>query len=249
MRNARIAVFAALAVLGLVAAVAFAATNSYTVKGSVSPSKAGTPTKPKPASVGFAVNVTEASGLRPAAISTVELTVPDGVLNQKPFPKCSASTVASNASSCPAGSVVGSGSAKAVAGGTADPADKSLPCSLSGKIYNGANSQVLLHVTGSPPTCALEIDKVIVGKIRKVGKVYKVKFTIPDDLIHPAPGFTSGIESLTGTITKVTKKVKGKTVGLIATTACPGGKHRVTAKVVTEDGATQTVTTNVACTK
>ena len=249
MHKVRIAALAALAVFSVVA-VAHAVTNTYTLSGTVSPSKAGTKKKPTAVAVTFKIGVGEAAGQRPASIKSVEVKIPNGKVNGKSFPKCTVAILTSKGpSGCPKGSEVGSGEFDSIAGATADPNDKSLPCHATAKAFNAANGHLLLYLTGAPPTCAISINKTIDATLKTSGTTTTLKFTIPDDLVHPVPGFDNTPTTITGKVKKLTRKVKGKKVPFIASTGCTGGKHTITAKVTLENGTVQNASGTVPCKK
>jgi hypothetical protein len=249
MTKVRIAVVTALAALGI-AAVAHAVTNTYTFSGKVSPSKAGTKKKPTSVSVSFKLGVGEVAGQRPASIKSVEIRIPNGKVNGNSFPKCSVAILTGKGpSGCPKGSQVGSGQFQSVAGASTDPNDKSLPCNASAKAFNAANGHLLLYVTGAPPTCAIQINKTIDATLKTSGTTTTLKFTIPDDLVHPVAGVDNTPTSITGSVKKLTRKAKGKKVPFIASTGCAGGKHVIDAKVTLEDGTVQQVSGDVPCKK
>jgi hypothetical protein len=247
MRKARLAVVTALAVFGI-AAVAFASTNTYTVTGSVSPSKAGTKAKPAPVSIKYDVEIAGANGNRPSPLTAITLTVGDGVINQKVVPGCTASQAATD--SCTK-SLIGTANVSAIAGPASDPSQKPLPCALPAKVYNGPTGHAFIHVKGAPPACAISIDQLINASFKRVGKNLVLSFSIPDLLVHPL-GSSSDVEtgttSIKGTFKKITKKIKGKKTGFLATTACPGGKHAVSVKLTTLAGA-DSAATSVKCSK
>jgi hypothetical protein len=249
MTKVRIAVVAALAALGF-AAVAHAVTNTYTLSGKVSPSKAGTKKKPMPVSVSFKIGVAETAGQRPASIKAVEVQIPNGKVNGKSFPKCSVAILTDKGpSGCPKGSQVGGGQFDSIAGSSTDPNDKSLACRATAKAFNAANGHLLIFVSGAPPTCAIAINKTIDATLKTSGSTTTLKFTIPDDLVHPVPGFDNTPTSILGSVKKLTRNVKGKKVPFIASTGCSGGKHVIKSKVTLENGTVQQVTGEVPCKK
>jgi hypothetical protein len=252
MKKVRFAVITAVAVFGIVA-VAQAVTNTYTFSGKVSPSKAGTKKKPVAVSVSFNLGIGETATQRPATIKSVEIAIPDGKVNGKPFPKCTVAILTANGpSGCPKGSQVGGGAIESVAGDSANPADKSLACHVDAKAFNAANGHLLLHVVGSPSApkpCAIPISQTIDATLKTSGSTTTLKFTIPDNLTHPIPGFDNVPTSVIGSVKKLTKTVKGKKVPFIAATACKGGKHVIKAKITLENGTVEQTSGNVPCKK
>lgn len=250
MTKVRIAVVTALAALGI-AAVAHAVTNTYTFSGSVSPSKAGTKKKPKPVGIKFTLGVGETTGQRPATIKSVEIAIPNGKVNSKPFPKCTVATLTSSGpSGCPKGSQVGSGRIQSVAGQSSDPADKSLGCLVDAKAFNAAGGHLLLHVAAVPGQCAIPgLQKTIDATLKTTGTTTKLAFTIPPDLVHPIAGVDNVPISIAGSVKKLTKKVKGKKVPFIASTGCSGGKHVIKAKITLENGTVEQASGSVNCKK
>src|SRR5436309_15261973 len=71
------------AVLGgmlALAGIAYAVTNTYKASASITPTKAGTSSKPKPVKASLTFDVGESTGLRPSALKTYSIGLGPGVV-------------------------------------------------------------------------------------------------------------------------------------------------------------------------
>lgn len=249
----RIAVAATLSVAAVTSvAVAVAASNQYAVQATVKPAKAGTKAKPAPVAVTTSFTIGEAGGLRPAAISHYEFAYAGIKVNGKAFPTCAAARInaAGSDASCPKGSLVGTGTTKSVSGMTSAPGDKQYACTLDIKEYNAPKDHLAIYLTATAADCSgttvnRAIDAKYVGGTSGKGRLV---YDVPSDLLHAVAGITSATVSSTTTVKKVTRKVKGRTVGYQeAIGGCTGGTRAVTITFRTEDGQTGKATTAAAC--
>lgn len=243
-------------------AFAIQSVQKFTAK--VSPTTAGTTSKPR------AVSITAnpyfdsiAPDLdRQVQFATVNATVyfpKGGVYNGKYFKSCTPTTVFQDEKQCPKGSRVGTANGRGLGLG--------LDEDVKGQFFNvkGGKGATLL-VTGESPLIIREVVPATLTKLSgDKDYSYKLSFTVPRNLQSPAPGviaavmrFESKIPAQYVTRTK-TKKVKGKKrriktrIPLIASTSCPvgGWKYKYIADYTTTfDGAidsSQTVEGSIKC--
>jgi len=252
MRKVAVLGAAVAAVMLVCAAVVYAAqVNTYTVDGSTSPAKAGSKKKPVPISVDFDYTVGEEAGQRPSPVSRYTIGFYGMQSNGALFPKCTAQQIntAGNDKGCPKGSLVGTGSVTNAAGATADPADKSIPCNLSLRVYNGGQGRAALYLFGNPPQCVIAISQAIDARYVRAfgGKGQALQFSVPSNLLHPVPGVDNAVTNVQSNIKKLTKKVRGKTRGYYESVACQGGKRPITVDFLTEAGQSSTAKTDANC--
>jgi hypothetical protein len=244
LRKLRIIV---LAVAGLMvfATVALALQeNSYTVSGSVSPTKSGTKAAPKAVSLNFGYTVGEKSDQRPALIKKYDINFAGIQVNTNLFKGCSAAKIdaAQSDSSCPSGSLMGTGSVENATGSTANPADKSLSCHLDLKLYNSRNNKAAIYLHGeqsSDPAknCPLAIDKAIDANFVRTSKGTSLQFSVDETLLHPAPGFDNAVVLVKSTVRKATVKKAGKTRGWFETVGgCKSKKRPITVTFTPQNG-------------
>ncbi len=210
---------ALVAVLSLaLAAVALAqnpspSSTAPSVTGTISPSKAGTKTKPKASTVKLFVK----NNRNDTTVSSIVIFLPKNVkVSGKGFPVCTAATLnTKGATACPAGSKVGTGTAHAVVGpGRA-------PIQFTNDAYVGGKSSLVFYVQQKGGTVRKALNSPITSAGGKFGQKITVK--IDPDLQQPAPGVFSSLVDLQATI----KAKRGKN-SIATTTGCPTDKkHRV----------------------
>ncbi len=218
-----------------VAGVAYAATVDQSINVTVSPTKAGTAKKPAAVKIKVDIKTVKKVAAEEFATKTAVIFFDKNlVFNTKAFKTCSQATVQANEGNCPSGSKVGSGSAVGNALGQTQ--------NLKVSAFNGPNSTLNLHVTGSAP---LAIDSVIVGKLGKSSGKYgtKLSVTIPANLQQPLPGVFATLTSFITTIDKKTSKGKPY-VGL---KGCTKKKLNFKGNFVFTDGTKASATDTVAC--
>ena len=257
MKKAAIAVTAMFVVA--LCAVAYAQTqqNTYTVTGSVSPSRAGSSAKPVPVGIKFGYTVGEASGLRPSPVKRYSIRFDGARVNTNAFPKCSASQLESRGpSACPSGSAVGSGFITNATGAKSNPADKSIACNASLTVYNSGNNRAAIYVAGSPQQtdprkrCAIELAAPIPAKYVRRGSAIALEFDVPPSLLHPLPTLDNAVTGVSSTIKRLTRKRNGKTVGYYeAVGGCKAGKRGISVVFTPETGAPSTTKTTARCTR
>lgn len=240
---------AAIAVSLVVAAVAIAQTkqtNTYKVTGKISPSKAGSKKKPIPVSVNFDYTVGEANGLRPSPVKVYDILFDGLRVNGSKFPKCTAATINSTGSDakCSKKALVGTGKVLNEAGPSNNTADKSTTCYLDLKVYNGGASKAALYLKGGPNdprgasySCPLTISQAIDANYIKKRRGTSLRFTVQSTLLHPLPGVDNAVVNVTSSIRKITRKVRGKTVGYYESIGgCRAKKRYITVSFTDENG-------------
>jgi hypothetical protein len=235
-------------------AVAFAAqVNVYTVEGSITPNQGASKAQPRPIQLKFSFQVKEAGGQRPSPIKTYSIGFWGGRSNGGRFPKCTAQQINATQSdaACPKGSQVGTAVVKNAAGSTADPADTSVKCDLTMKIYNAGVNRAALFLEGAPPDCVISINQAVDAKFVSAfgGKGQALEFSIPANLLHPIPGLDNAQVDVSSTIFKKTIKAKGRTQGyFVVDQACPkNGKAPIAVTFTSEAGESKTATADNAC--
>lgn len=171
----------------------------------------------------------------------------EGLTNNRLFPSCAPVTVLTDERQCPAGSRIGSGTARGVGLGL----DEDVRLTLF-NLPDGKGDAVL--VVGSSP---LIIREVVPAKLTKLSGdpdfSYKLSFTVPRNLQSPAPGVIATVMRFQSTFPRQYVTRKGRKVPLIASTSCPKGgwKYRFVADYTTTfDGAvesSQTVNGSLKC--
>jgi len=212
LRKSFMAAGAAAIALGA-AGVAYAQNPAGSITGtaSVSPTKAGTKSKPK--NEKLTLKVTNDSASKTTA-SSIKITLPSTLkLSTKGLKQCTKSDDdilrQTPAKACK-GSIAGSGSANAVLdpGGASPVPIKFIVTPIVGK------NQLLFHLAAQ----GLANKYVLHGKIS--GK--SLTITITPDVQQPVPGLYSALVDLKSTLSVK----KGKNY-LISSTGCSGGMHKI----------------------
>jgi len=195
------------------AGVAYAQNPAGSITGtaSVSPTKAGTKSKPK--NEKLTLKVTNDSASKTTA-SSIKITLPSTLkLSTKGLKQCTKSDDdilrQTPAKACK-GSIAGSGSANAVVGPTQP---NPVPLKFAVTPIVGKN-QLLFYLAAT----SLANKYVLHGKIS--GK--SLTITITPDVQQPVPGLYSALVDLTSTLSVK----KGKNY-LISSTGCSGGMHKI----------------------
>jgi hypothetical protein len=265
MRKLSIAVLA-IAAVGALASVAFAA-NVYKVHlGSTTKPGKGSKAKPIPTGLKFGFQVEDSDPSKRATVIEEYAIGSEGlVTNPKFFPKCKFSQL-DNEPTPPASckkALVGTGLVKNAAGpsesspGPGGPRalSDSSPCNLQLRLYNNGtnNNGMILRLDGGPPIppsfesdtvgCALPIHTAINGRFvkRKIGGVVSSDFvfTVPQNLKHPLAGIDNSVRRSDNIIKFRTVRKKGKKRGYYEKVGCKGGKRLVRATFKTEATASQ----------
>lgn len=209
-----VAVAAALAVPGAAQAEVI---QDFTI--SASPTTASTKKKKRSVTLKVKTGTRDTSGALPPTTKEATLFFPKGsVWNGDKFPKCDADDISGDKSTddCPKGSIIGKGKASGDATGGITQDD------LTIVVANGGKSTVNMFVEGRSP---LRIQSNIEAKIKRVSGKYGIRLTvpIPKNLQEPAPGVAVAITNFEVKVGK-SRKIKGKTRGIIEITRCDKGK-------------------------
>jgi len=244
--------------LGLVAALAVAgmasAVNTYVISiGKATPDKPGTPSKPVPTKVDFGYKVGESENLRPSVINQYYI-ASEGI---KYFPQAVPKCTFAQADESPAYSkkckaaVVGNGTIANAFGASSNRAAKA-PCDVKLTLINISNGKgvtkkrggIAIRIDTGPPACPLDIHGALPAPIFdvKLGGVpaSEYRFTVPDSLVHPAPGVDNSVIDVVSHIPKKlhTIKIKGKSrkVSFASSVGRKGKKRTLRVTFISEDG-------------
>ncbi len=235
--------------------IAYAA-NTYEVSGSVSPTREGTPRNPQPISLTFNYEVGTDDGTRPTPVERYSIGFAGGRVNTQPFPKCSFSRTndANGDDDCPRGSAVGNGFIQNATGSSANPNDRSVACNAALTVYNSGRGRAVIFVEGSPTStdprtkCAIPLRAPINARFVRRGQFTALEFTVPDSLLHPAPGLDNAVTSVTSTIRRITRRVRGRTVGFFESVGgCTNGRGRLQVRFTPEEGSASTARSTFRC--
>lgn len=238
MRKVALIVAVSAMAIGLTA-TAWAVNADQGLSVSVSPSKAGTKAKPKSVKLKITTTTTPKDATPFATTKAVLYFDKNLKLGGSKFKSCTAAAIQADESTCPKGSKVGSGAAKAKSGNL----------NINGitvTAFNGPKGKsLLLHVVYVP----LGIDQVLNAPIGKGTGIYGTKLTVPITaaLQQPAPGLYATLtEFLTSVSGKATDKAKTPYVGL---TGCSGGKLNFKGVFTYTDGTSKEATATAPCKK
>jgi hypothetical protein len=238
----------ALAALGLAVSAYAATSNTYTATDSFSPNKAGTAKSPVPIGVKIGLTAAGTGGNRTAPLTNITNAFYGLTSNGKDFKTCSMGTITklSNDTSCPKGALVASGALTAVLGPASDltATAKTTPCTRNIHVWNAGQGKLVYFFYGAPNTCG-GLTTGAVGPFPATLKVKSGTLTlgvpIPKSVSFPLPGVQGSLLTEHLSFTKQTVKVKGKSVGFLASVACKGGK-RPFSTAFTASGQKATVT-------
>ncbi|MBA3358460.1 MAG: hypothetical protein H0U20_03270 [Thermoleophilaceae bacterium] len=232
-------------------AVGSASNTDSSVNYTTSTRDAGTKAKPKATTLSLVLRAKTKNGNgQPATSTSLNVLLPKGFIqNSKIWPKskrCDINKVNAQGddSVCPTGSKVGTG--KSIAKGGADESKPSGPNNgITETIVVTAhvikNGNIGFFLDGKPVTIR---PSMIQGKVD--GR--KLNVIIPPTVQEPVPGVATGIELLT-TKFNGTTRIKGKRVGILATTGCFNKRWKLSFTNVFRGGARDTNSDTVRCTK
>ena len=258
MRRSTIAVIVAVAACA-VPAPAHAIQSIQRASATVRPNVAGTPERPRAVALtvrGYFDDIAPDldRGVQFATVRGDILFPREGLTNNRLFPSCSPTVVFQDESQCPAGSRVGTGTARGVGLG--------LDENVTLQVFNRpAGKGDIVLVVGTSP---LIIRDVVIADLTTLRGDpqwrYKLSFSVPRNLQSPAPGVIAAIKDLRVTVPvqylrrggRFVRR-RGQRIPYIATTGCAKGfwAGRYTAFYTTSfDGAiesSQTVDVRVPC--
>jgi hypothetical protein len=140
-----------------------------------------------------------------------------------------------------------------------------LTCNITLSLYNisgaGSKGGMAIRLDVDPPAppagsrtlgCLTPVHQAIKAKFvtTKIGGLpaSELRFTVPDELLHPA-GLDNVVQNNESKIKKwiAKKKVKGDKVGYYSAIGCKGGKRTIRSTFTSEDGVKKTATKDVKC--
>jgi len=245
---------AATAAAFTVAGAAFA-TNTYVVDiasgGPGNPK--GSAAKPLAAFLNFGYEVGDTENLRPSVIKRYFIAAEGIKYFPKARPTCTFSQADQSptyASKCKA-AIVGHGTIANAFGATGDRTAKA-PCDVTLTLLNISNGPgvtkkrggMAIRIDTGPPDCPLDIHGSLAAPIFDVKiegvPTSELRFTVPDSLVHPAPGVDNSVIDVTSKVLRVKGKAKvhGKkqTVGFASAVGRKGKKRTVRVTFVDETG-------------
>ena len=170
----------------------------------------------------------------------ITMWVPKGVRSAgEKMPTCDpARLLAEGAGACPAASIVGDGQ------GTGLIIQDNRPIgneTLAVTLFNGPGNTLLGLTKGTSP---IPINAVVTTTVAKAsGGTYGygqvMRFAFPEELIHPQPGVTASMVSLTARLT-------GK-AGWLRSTSCPRKGWSLGALLTSVDGGETAIMADLAC--
>jgi len=201
--------------------------NTYKVNASVTPKAKAT----GPAAVKFGFQVSEVSGLQPSAVKRYTIGF-GGLKSQGAKAKtCSVAQMTGSDSGCDKKALIGSGKIDNFVYADSDPSGKEggFTCAKELRIWNAGANKAVLFVGGDPNNCGGVGNLApIPAKFVKFGNGQALQFEVPATVLHPIPGLTVAIRSVSSTIKK----------GFFQSVA---KAHPVKATFLTEAGQTATV--------
>jgi hypothetical protein len=261
MRKLWMAAVAAAVVAVSAAGVAYAV-NTYEVDiASGGPgNKAGSAAKPLPAFLNFGYEVGDTENLRPSVINQYFIAA-EGI---KYFPKARPTCTFAQSDESPKyntkcrAAIVGNGTIANAFGPATDRTAKG-GCDVKLTLINISNGPgvtkkrggMSIRIDTDPPACPLSIHGALAAPIFDV-KIEgipssELRFRVPDNLAHPAPGVDNSVIDVTSKVLKKTGKVKIKgktrTVGFASAVGRKGKTRTVRVTFVSEDGNKATATT------
>jgi hypothetical protein len=238
-----ILVVALIAVLGIAATAAYAATTIDT-SGSVS-ATGGSKKKPKSGGLKFGFTVTDPSGTQPAPLKDYSIAFEGGRMNLQIMKSCSAAKInAANQgddSVCPKGSKIGAGSLDVAVGATGDAVANAIPCKASLTLYAAGKGHASLFVESTLANCPAAVHQAIDMKYFTKNGASGLSFEVPNELRHQI-GLDLTVVKTDVTIPKVVKKKGKKKVGLLESTGCTDGQRDLVVTFTDEKGAAFPIT-------
>ena len=193
MRKLAIAGLGVVVVLAAPATALAAQQNTYKVHASVTPN------------VTFGFAVSEVTGLQPSAVKRYSIGFGGLKSNPKAFKTCTAAQMAGTDSGCSPKALLGSGKIDNFVYADSDPSGKNggFPCAKDIRIWNAGKDKAVLFVGGEPSKCGGVGNLApIPAKFVKFGTGQALQFEVPRTVLHPIPGLTVAIRSVTTTMKK-----------------------------------------------
>ena len=197
-----------------VTAVAVAQSPEATFTAGVTPSKSGTPERPKNTTLSFGVTLDKPN----TTVEFIDLTVPRALkFSTKGLKRCSQATLETQGpAGCPAGSKAGpTGTATALLG-PEGPSQSELHFSVS-PFVRGSNT--LVFYVASESGSGVAVQSPITGTLSNKGRKMRIK--IPQELRQPVPGVDASLTSLNQTFS-----AKVGSHYLVQSTGCKNRKHK-----------------------
>jgi hypothetical protein len=195
----------AFACLGLVAALALPTTalaaqqNTYKVTASVTPKAKAS----GPAAVKFGFQVSEVTGLQPSAVKRYTIGF-GGLKSQGAKAKtCTTAQMTGSDSGCDKKALIGAGKLDNYVYTDSDPSgvNGGFTCAKDLHIWNAGRDKAVLFVGGDPNKCGGVGNLApIPAKFVKFGNGQALQFEVPATVLHPIPGLTVAIRSVTSNI-------------------------------------------------
>ena len=235
-----------------VVAIAQTGGNSYGVSGSTSPNRAGKTSKPVPTRVVFSYTVDGPDATtQPGAVKRYKIEFYGLRENGSRFPTCSASKIqqAQSDADCPAASRMGTGTLNAAVYTTGNPKDKKFDCKKSVRFYNAGNRKAVIYLSGPGSDCG-GVGQVFVIPAKFVngrGGAEAIQFDVAPTVLHPIPELTVAVRSVTTTIKRATRRVRGKSVGYFESIRCQGSRRPLRVTFTTEANQTTNSTATLRC--
>jgi hypothetical protein len=244
-----------------VVSVAFAANTYEVTPASGGPgNRAGSAAKPIPAFLDFGFEVGDTENLRPSVIRQYRIAAEGIKYFSKARPTCTFAQADESPDFNPAcrRAIVGSGSIANAFGPANDRTVKGA-CDVRITLINVSNGPgitrkrggMAIRIDGEPPACPLPLHRSIPAPffdVRIQGiPSHELRFTVPDNLRHPAPGVDNSVIDTASRVRRVTGKVRirgqRRTVGFASVVGRRGRTRTVRVVFVSEDGRRVTATT------
>jgi hypothetical protein len=242
----------AVAVLGVVATVAFAQ-NQYTVTANITPRDAGSRSDPTPVGLRFDYRVTEAQGRRPFSALRYSIRTTNSRVNTNIIPGCTAAEInrQGNDDECPSAARIGAGTVQNITGNPNDQNDQSVRCNLRLTLYNSRNNRAALFLEGNPQStdaasrCAIAIATAIPARWARRGNGVALEFTVPESLRRPG-GLANAVVQTSSSVRRIVRRGRGYLESL---GGCQGGRRFITVQFTSDDGQTTPARSNpIRCT-
>lgn len=220
--------------------------NSYTANDTLSPSKAGTSSKPSPFALHETYTAKGNNGHEAGPLTRIVEGFYGVVRHAKGFPVCTAKMINTAGSTngtwnkvCPKGSAIASGPVESLFVAATTPGGPGTPCNPYLYIYNGGPGVQVDFFTeypfapGPQYTCAGGAVKTgaaaaYSASVKQVGHYLVIDTKLPPNTSTSAGGLTGVYASLIKLdllYKQLTKKINGKTVAYQASVGCSHGRR------------------------